>query len=496
MKQYQRQIVVSLILIPLFGIESVALMGEAHGQLHPKGTQRSDGTTLQTLPIPVTTDTKKSNLRRRLIRKRTSKPVTTTEPTPPSPASRDYTNLKIAPHPSGGMYIGQYEWVEGDIATFEAAGGRKTALWSRHRGSWANGYDESGQPHFDVEAANRAWQEGKVIVAQAYNVHPAPDESEAPAGFTVDKLLSGQYDSDLGRFASELRQFGKPMFFITGREPNGIGADYFGGFGPAGDKSLLWAIQNKRGLAEFDPSQMPYASRLYEGVGKPLVCDGVERLKAAQRYYYDFFVRREGLKFLTFDTMGWNVRQVKQIDYDLNDFPSTIDTTYARQLLESCHSFANFYPGDEYADWVSLTFYLVDYYAKDIPGLTRDYVISVDEHMKSLDKVMDEVRLVATKKPVFFMEFGFPDGVRQDSSWAAQKVTQGFERILATYPQIQGFAMWSAHPSWMSYFPWDCLIRPNTRQGKALKATFSANPQKFHSCVYLSDGKLHPNCTN
>ena len=26
-----------------------------------------------------------------------------------------------------------------------------------------------------------------------------------------------------------------------------------------------------------------------------------ERLKAAQRYYYDFFVRREGLKFLTFD---------------------------------------------------------------------------------------------------------------------------------------------------------------------------------------------------
>lgn len=463
MKLSRWQILTALLPITILGFQEALPIADAQGQLNFKPARKSPNTTEQTLA--------------------------------PSP-TRDFANLKVIPHPSGGMYIGQYEWVEGDIATFEAAGGRKTALWSKHRGSWANDYDESGQPHFDTTAANRAWQEGKVIVVQAYNVHPAPDESEAPPGFTVDKLLNGQYDSDLGRFAAELRQFGKPLFFITGREPNGVGADYFGGFGPAGDKSLQWAVENKRGFAEFDPSRMPNASQLYRNIGTPQVCDGVERLKAAQRYYYDFFVRREGLKFLTFDTMGWTVRQANQDEYDLSDFPGNIDKTYARRLLQSCHAFANFYPGDEYADWVSLTFYLLDYYAKDLPGLTHDYVIPVDTHMKSLDKVMGEVKLVAPKKPVFFMEFGFPDGLRQDSSWAAKKITQGLERILTTYPQIQGFAMWSAHPSWMSYFPWDCLIRPNTQQGNALKATFSANPQKFHSCVYLSDGKLHPNCTN
>ncbi|MBS0172127.1 MAG: hypothetical protein JSR62_17415 [Nitrospira sp.] len=420
-----------------------------------------------------------------------------TSPASQTTTARDYSVLKIAPPPAAGLYIGQYEWVQNDIASFESAGGRKTALWSKYRGTWASGYDAAGQPHFDVQAANLAWQEGKVIVVQAYNTYPAPGESEAPIGFTVDKLLNGVYDTELKRFAGELRQYGKPVFFIAGREPNGIGADYFGGFGPAGDKSLLWAMENKRGFAEFNPSTFPY-SALYSDIGTPQTCDGVERLKAAQRYYYDFFVRREGLKFLTFDTMGWAVKQINQIDYDVNDLPQTLDKVYAKQLLQSCHSFANFYPGDLYVDWVSLNFYMLDYYAKDWPGLTQDYVTPIENHFAALDAMLGEVRAVAPNKPVFFMELGFPDGTQQDSAWAAQKITQAFSRFVTTYPQINGFAMWSNHPSWMvpGVFPYDCLIRSDTQQGTALKNVFAATPSKFLSCVYLSDGKLHPNCTN
>ncbi|MGD9727229.1 MAG: hypothetical protein AB7G68_05730 [Nitrospiraceae bacterium] len=416
---------------------------------------------------------------------------------PPAPAVRDYANLKIIPPPTGGMYLGQYEWQSGDIATFEAASGRKAALWSRYRGNWGIGYDALGQPHLDLQVANQAWQEGKVLVVQAYNTHPSPDEAEAPRGFTVDKLLAGQYDADLRRFAGELRQYGKPVFFIVGREPNGVDADYFGGFGPAGDKSLLWALQNKRGSAEFNPSSLPYAS-LYTDIGAPQVCDGVERLKAAQRYYHDFFVRREGLKFLTFDTMGWAVNQVDQIEYDVLDLPSTVDKAYARELLKSCHSFANFYPGDAYVDWVSLNFYMVDYYAKDWPGLAQDYVIPIQEHFTNLDALMREVQATAPNKPVFFMELGFPDGMNQNSNWAAQKISAGLSRFLGSYPKISGFAMWSAHPAWTmaGVFPYDCLIRPGTQQGVALKSAIAANTASFHSCVYLSDGKLQPNCSN
>lgn len=415
----------------------------------------------------------------------------------PAPVARDYTNLKIIPPPTGGMYLGQYEWQTGDIANFEAASGRKAALWSRYRGNWGIGYDASGQPHLDLQAANQAWLEGKVLVVQAYNTNPAPDEPEAPRGFTVDKLLAGLYDADLRRFAGELRQYGKPVFLIVGREPNGVDANYFGGFGPAGDKSLQWAVENKRGFTEFNPASLPYAS-LYTDIGSPQVCDGVERLKAAQRYYHDFFVRREGLKFLTFDTMGWAVNQLNQIEYDVQDLPATIDKAYARELLKSCHSFSNFYPGDDYVDWVSLTFYMIDYYAKDWPGLTQDYVIPIQDHFTALDAVMREVKVAAPTKPVFFMELGFPDGTRQNSSWAAQKVTAGLSQLLASYPQVNGFAMWSAHPAWMipGVFPYDCLIRPGTLQATALRNTVSAHTSAFHSCVYLSDGKLHPNCAN
>ena len=440
------------------------------------------------LPTPVEAQSWNNRKRQQQIQK---VPVPSTQTTP----VRDYSLLKIVPPPTGGLYLGQYEWVQNDITTFESASGRKTALWSKYRGSWANGYDAAGQPHFDVQAANLAWQEGKVIVVQAYNTHPAPGESEAPQGFTVDKLLNGVYDTELRRFAAELRQYGKPVFFIAGREPNGVGADYFGGFGPSGDKSLQWAIENKRGFAEFHPSTLPYSS-LYSDMGTPYICDGVERLKAAQRYYYDFFVRREGLKFLTFDTMGWSVNQVNQIEYDVNDLPSSIDKTYARQLLQSCHSFANFYPGDQYVDWVSLNFYMIDYYAKDWPGLTQDHVIPIDDHFAALDAVMREVYTAAPTKPVFFMELGFADGMLKNSSWAAQKIAAGLPRIISGYPQVHGFAMWSAHPSWMipGIFPYDCLIRPGTQQGAALKNAVMTNTSALLSCVYLSDGKLHPNC--
>ncbi len=410
--------------------------------------------------------------------------------------SRDYSSLKIIPPPLGGLYLGQYEWQAGDIETLESAGGRKTAVWSQHLGNWASGYDTSGQPHFDVHAANLAWQEGKVVVVQAYNTHPAPNESEAPAGFTVDKLLAGLYEADLRRFAGELRNFGKPVFFMIGREPNGVDADYFGGFGPDGDKSLQWALETKNGFGEFHPSSLS-SSVLYSDIGSPQVCDGVERLKAAQRYYYEFFVHREGLKFLTFDTMGWGVRSVNQIETDIAELPQTIDKTHARQLLQSCHSFGNYYPGDAYVDWVSLNFYMVDYYQSGWSGLAKDTIIPIEDHFKALDAALREVQATAQNKPVFFMELGFPDGMKQSSSWAAEKITAFFAHILTTYRQVNGFALWSNHPSWTArdIFPYDTLIRPGTLQGAALRKVLATTPLSFHSCVYLSDGQLHPNCS-
>ncbi|MEL6823790.1 MAG: hypothetical protein AAFP70_18695, partial [Calditrichota bacterium] len=215
-------------------------------------------------------------------------------------AQNPYSNLKIAPPPQGGVYIGQYEWMPGHVDTLEMTIQQPTAWFSRQG---AMDINSGGFPVFDPVAAENAWQNGKIVIVNAIEAITDPLESTV-ADFTVDKLLQGAYDTTLTRLASEFRQFSKPMFFITAREPLGIGFDYMGGFGSAGDENLEWALVNNSGFAEFDPSGFPY-SFLYTDLGDPTVSDGVERLVAAQRYYHYVFTELEGLKFLTFETMGY-----------------------------------------------------------------------------------------------------------------------------------------------------------------------------------------------
>ncbi len=404
-------------------------------------------------------------------------------------AEVDFSLLKIAPPPNGGIYIGQYEWQSGDINNFEQAIGKKTAWFSRHN-PWE--MREDGHPTFDPNEAEEAWQDGKIVIVEAYEAYPNPDEIRTK-GFTIDKLLHGNYDVHLNNLADQFRKFGKPMFFLTAREPNGANKDYFGGFGPDGDRPLFWALKNKKGFAEFDPSKFPNA-QLYKDLGKPNVSDGVERLVAAQRYYFNFFVEKEGLRFLTFDTMGWASFGPEQVAIELDELPSEIDQTHARKLLESSYDFRNFYPGDKYVDWVSINFYMVDYLAKDWEEFSEDIILPNEFYFSALKETMTKIREVAPAKPVYFLEFGLPDGMNRDSQLAADKITAVFEEIITEYPEIHGFSMWSYSPYWANKFPWDCLIRPNTKQAASFQKVISDNPDRFHSCVYFSDGSRIPTC--
>ncbi len=402
--------------------------------------------------------------------------------------------LKIAPPPNGGMYIGQYEWLPGHVDTFETTIGRPTAWFSRYG---ALEYID-GHPHFSPADAERAWAEGKILLVAAYEAIPIPDEPALPPGFTVDKLLRGEYDEHLRILADSLRIFGKPMFFHTAREPLGIGASYMGGFGADGAQSLLWALESGKGFAEFDPSTYPHA-QLYADLGDPEVSDGVERLVAAQRYYHHFFVELADLHFLTFDTMGWTGKDAEDLNNAVEewlvDFPG-LDPQHVHRLLESSYDFANFYPGDDYVDWISTNFYTLDFYAEDWTGLEEDFLVPTSLWLGKLEHNLNSIAAVAPDKPIFFLEFGLPDGRKQDSAYAASKVDDVFRYLIEHHPKVQGFSMWSWHPFWMiaDFFPYDCLIRPGTAQGDKLREIIDANADYFHSCVYFSDGTLMPTC--
>jgi hypothetical protein len=273
--------------------------------------------------------------------------------------NNDYSSVKIAPPSSNGMYIGQYEWMPGDIETFEEAIHRKVAWFSAYN---IMEYDKDGYPIFNVENAKRSWKEGKIVLVHAIEADPDPKERYAEGSFTIDKLCQGLYDEYLERLADQFAAFGKPMFFHTAREPLGIGVDYMGGFGPFGDKSTSWAIENKRAYDEFNPSTFPH-SELYDDLGDPTVSDGIERLIAAQRYYHHFFITQKGLDFLTFDTMGWVCMSPEMLESQMNEYinQTGYDKDYVRNLYQNSFNFSNFYPGDDYVDWVSINYYVNDW---------------------------------------------------------------------------------------------------------------------------------------
>jgi hypothetical protein len=409
--------------------------------------------------------------------------------------SQGYDTLKIAQPPQGGMYIGSYEWMAGQVDTFEMSIDRPTAWFGDFGGM---GQNSAGFPVFHIDDAEEAWQNGQVIIVNAMEAYPNPNSNAVP-GFTVDKLLNGLYDTALLRLANEFAQFSKPMFFFTTREPIGICFDYIGGFGPDGDKSTSWALENDSGLNQFDPSGFPNAS-LYSDLGDPEVSDGIERWIAAHRYYYHFFTQVHGLKFLTFETGGFAVHDSMDLETEIAEliveYPES-DPGHIRKLIETSRKFEYYYPGDDYTDWVSINFYTIDYYADDWTGLEQDYLIPTSKYLEKLDYTMECIRREANGKPLMFLEIGFPDGMKKNSLYAASKIDSCLNHFIINYPEINGLSFWTWHPLWMvsDFWPFDCLIRPGTIQADTLKSIMNANPGKFHSCVYFSDGSLHPNCS-
>lgn len=415
-------------------------------------------------------------------------------------------NCKIAP-PSSGIYFGQYSWdPDGqDIPTVEAAVGIRTAYYSPLSGNWANGAMSyvSGHPVFDPDVADAVWAQGRVVIVQAYNLTANPDDDEHPTGFTIDQLLDGAYDTQLAAFAAQLRDFGKPVWFINGRETQGVELPWMGGWGPDGDQNTEWAITNSRAYNEFVPPSPPSGARadLYAGCSGATMPDGIGRVKAGQHYIHDFMVRREGLHFLTFDTMGFACQfdiggTDTQAHYNSQDY--TGFESYALTLFQRCNDPANWLPDPRCYDWVSVTLYTLDYYDDNWGWLSgSDILVATEDWITTLDNWMAAIASV-TSRPIHIIELGCPDGMDSRTTYGAEKITAVFNAILDDYPQIKAVSLWSnldaADGGWFeatnvddAHFPYDCLIRTGP-QATALQAVIAAHPGEFHSYIQLTNG--------
>jgi hypothetical protein len=241
---------------------------------------------------------------------------------------------------------------------------------------------------------------------------------------------------------------------LAQREPNGVNRKYFGGgFGPNGDLSFE---QTNDLTGQFTPPSDP----LYSGLGNSDICDGLERLAAAQRYYYNFFVNKHKIN-LTFDTAGWVISD-KSADSD-------------KIINSGCNDFSNFYPlVENYSDWVSFDFYL-----------------HKDNNIESLVKEVDYLRSVNSDKPIIITELGFCDGPNKDS-----EIEAFMNEVVSNLKEIKALVFWGTSIEGgleqNSSCP-DVSIKPGAG-GEKLKEIIDSNSSYFNSCVKFSDQSVELIC--
>jgi len=152
--------------------------------------------------------------------------------------------------------------------------------------------------------------------------------------------------------------------------------------------------------------------------GDPDLADGPERYRDAYRHIIDLF-RNEGVEHITWFFV-----------------PDTMDPNedWVSFLKESWNAQKNYYPGDDYIDWIGTNLYG----AAAVKGY--DWTYFSDEWAKK----SPAIQAITSTKPLALMEFGViedhPDGSKTD--W----LNDAFDTILgADYP-FQAISYW--HDDW------------------------------------------------
>jgi hypothetical protein len=199
------------------------------------------------------------------------------------------------------------------------------------------------------------------------------DQKHAEKKFSLEKIIAGQFDVDIRAWARDAKAFGSPILIEWGTEPNG---DWFS-----------WNGKWNGGAAE-----------------------GPKRYVAAYRRIIDL-MRAEGADNLTW---VWHVNWYDEPERKWN-------------------AFENYFPGDNYCDWVALSAY---------GPLTPQTTDGTESFRSKIDPAYSRLTNVAPGKPVIIAEFGCDLHNRHVDvvKWSRSAL----EDILSNrWPAIVGFCWWN-----------------------------------------------------
>lgn len=210
------------------------------------------------------------------------------------------------------------------------------------------------------------------------DIHPSTD-----AGVPILRnIINGEYDSYIQNWAQEAKAFGKPLWICFDGEMNG---DWHIGSGAANGGATL------------------------DGYGDPTKADGPEVYIDAWRHIHDIFsaVGASNVAWV------WSVNN--------SDWPR-----------EPWNKFQNYYPGDNYVDWLGVDGYnwnRVEYAGWQTFRQVFDN--QEDEYSNSFNRL----RAITTEKPIIIAEFACAHKRLSKRNW----ITDAFNQLKTNYPYVKCF---------------------------------------------------------
>ncbi len=300
--------------------------------------------------------------------------------------SADSAKVKFLPLPENKIYhaafpdFGGTEDVvtSGRIKEFETLAG-KDIVWAYFSNNWL---PETGGIVFPRQAVQVIHSQGKVPFIRMMPRSNFDEGGHDPV-YTMQKIISGDFDVDLKRWALEAKHTPFPLLVEFGTEVNG---DWF-----------PW-----NGTYNGGDSKTEY--------GLPSRYDGMERFRDAYRHIIKLF-RNEGVKNIT-----WFYH------CDVYSSPETEWNTKA-----------GYYPGDDYIDWIGVSVYGL----QEPEGEWREFEETLSEEWEKILKISPG------GKPIAILEWGTIDNnLGQKPQWilnAVNSIKPGGK----FFPEIKAISYWN-----------------------------------------------------
>lgn len=363
-------------------------------------------------------------------------------------------SLKIVP-PDRGVYLGAYDWLEfgktPGVAEFEKAVGKKAAIVRPLTLKDISGSDNPAV-FFDVAGHEAAFQNG---YATFYGIeYRIPSAKTSPQA-----IINGALDGEIRQIASDIKSWGRPLFFVYQREPlvqpasKGVEPGFDGGgYGKDGTLTFSEATAGGQNLAE--------ARNQY---GDPNKWDGPERYVDAARHIHDL------VESVAPGRVTWVMGGM--VFMDMKSHPEA-------GKIAAPTSYADFYPGDGYVDWHAFDIY---------PGdLNNPQALPVNQYVSMSSHVLWQEALQLGAKPIMILEFGV---FKKDRNGVENQRVAWFRKFFddaRTNPAMKSlaaFIYWQAGGD--AYDGSDTRIRAADPEAAAWADEMKAFPTFWYSDVRL-----------